>query len=320
MSGVHLGLSSAWAAAGRAPGHQRATETAGPRPAQPRPASRRTTARRGRCHRPAATGPQAPAPRSCLGTGRRRRRTPGLDRIRRRPTRRDEPAARPWLRSQNAHRGRTGVAGATTATPFPMEPDPRRLVETGAVAVPTPLVRPWRPGVLHDHGRRSMNQLTHRTPAAATDLSPTQGWLATTSHMPALTGPAGTAERLLLLIHYGIDWQEGWVGPLCPRSRCRQRPSPQVPGTKIITNRAVDSRAAWWSESLRQRSRRLTSRRTSGSRRSPSGRVRRSGRDRHARRRGWSPHAGAVPGGRDRPRSRIRAPPRRGGYAGCRRG
>lgn len=30
--------------------------------------------------------------------------------------------------------------------------------------------------------------------------------------MPPLDGPAGTAERLLLLIHYGIDWQDGWVG------------------------------------------------------------------------------------------------------------
>jgi hypothetical protein len=29
--------------------------------------------------------------------------------------------------------------------------------------------------------------------------------------MPPLDGPAGTAERLLLLIHYGIDWQDGWV-------------------------------------------------------------------------------------------------------------
>lgn len=41
---------------------------------------------------------------------------------------------------------------------------------------------------------------------------PTDRWLAaTTAYMPPLTGPAGTAERLLLLIHYGIDWQTGWV-------------------------------------------------------------------------------------------------------------
>lgn len=29
--------------------------------------------------------------------------------------------------------------------------------------------------------------------------------------LPPLTGPAGVAERLLLLTHYGIDWQTGWV-------------------------------------------------------------------------------------------------------------
>jgi len=41
---------------------------------------------------------------------------------------------------------------------------------------------------------------------------PTDRWLAaTTAYMPPLTGPAATAERLLLLIHYGIDWQTGWV-------------------------------------------------------------------------------------------------------------
>lgn len=46
----------------------------------------------------------------------------------------------------------------------------------------------------------------------APEATPTDGWLTTTAPvMPALTGPAGTAERLLLLIHYGIDWQNGWV-------------------------------------------------------------------------------------------------------------
>lgn len=41
---------------------------------------------------------------------------------------------------------------------------------------------------------------------------PTDRWLATVSDvMPPLTGPAGTAERLLLLLHYGIDWDTSWV-------------------------------------------------------------------------------------------------------------
>ena len=49
--------------------------------------------------------------------------------------------------------------------------------------------------------------------AAATGsrLTPTDRWLATIPAMPPLEGPAGVAERLLLLIHYGIDWSEGWV-------------------------------------------------------------------------------------------------------------
>lgn len=41
--------------------------------------------------------------------------------------------------------------------------------------------------------------------------TPTDRWLATVTDMPALDGPEGTAERLLLLLHYGIDWQTSWV-------------------------------------------------------------------------------------------------------------
>jgi hypothetical protein len=41
---------------------------------------------------------------------------------------------------------------------------------------------------------------------------PTARWLAATADvMPPLDGPAGVAERLLLLVHYGIDWSGGWV-------------------------------------------------------------------------------------------------------------
>lgn len=42
--------------------------------------------------------------------------------------------------------------------------------------------------------------------------TPTDRWLATVADvMPALEGPAGVAERLLLLLHYGIDWESSWV-------------------------------------------------------------------------------------------------------------
>lgn len=41
--------------------------------------------------------------------------------------------------------------------------------------------------------------------------SPSKVWLSHVADMPALEGPAGTAERLLLHLHYGIDWT-GWLG------------------------------------------------------------------------------------------------------------
>lgn len=43
-------------------------------------------------------------------------------------------------------------------------------------------------------------------------IRPTDRWLAALPALPPLTGPAGTAERLLLLTHYGIDWPNSWVG------------------------------------------------------------------------------------------------------------
>ena len=40
--------------------------------------------------------------------------------------------------------------------------------------------------------------------------TPSTAWLAHVADMPALEGPAGTAERLLLHLHYGVDWT-GWL-------------------------------------------------------------------------------------------------------------
>ena len=40
--------------------------------------------------------------------------------------------------------------------------------------------------------------------------TPTRRWLEQAQLAP-LTGPAGTAEALLLLLHYSINW-DGWVG------------------------------------------------------------------------------------------------------------
>ena len=45
-----------------------------------------------------------------------------------------------------------------------------------------------------------------------TETRPTETWLAATAtFMPPLQGPAGTAERLLLMLHYSIDWDNSWV-------------------------------------------------------------------------------------------------------------
>ncbi len=42
-------------------------------------------------------------------------------------------------------------------------------------------------------------------------MTPTDQWLGALPELPALAGAAGVAERLLLLLHYGIDW-DSWVG------------------------------------------------------------------------------------------------------------
>lgn len=41
--------------------------------------------------------------------------------------------------------------------------------------------------------------------------TPTDGWLSAVPALPPLNGPYGVAERLLLLLHYGINWQDGWL-------------------------------------------------------------------------------------------------------------
>lgn len=71
--------------------------------------------------------------------------------------------------------------------------------------------------------------------------TPTSRWLAAADHMPALDGPAGTAERLLLLIHYGIDWQNGWVARY--RSTYWDR---LLPDRVIVATYRAGSLRRWW--------------------------------------------------------------------------
>lgn len=42
-------------------------------------------------------------------------------------------------------------------------------------------------------------------------MTPTDRWIAAAPGLPPIAGAAGVAERLLLLIHYGIDWKTSWV-------------------------------------------------------------------------------------------------------------
>lgn len=71
---------------------------------------------------------------------------------------------------------------------------------------------------------------------------PTSRWLATTAtFMPPLEGPAGVAERLLLLVHYGVDWSNGWV------TRYRKTYWEQLLPDRVVcaTYRAPNLRR-WW--------------------------------------------------------------------------
>jgi hypothetical protein len=74
-------------------------------------------------------------------------------------------------------------------------------------------------------------------------LSPTDRWLAAVAAMPPLQGPEGTAERLLLLLHYGIDWQGSWV------TRYREGYWDRILPDRIIaaTYRAASLRR-WWQD------------------------------------------------------------------------
>lgn len=71
--------------------------------------------------------------------------------------------------------------------------------------------------------------------------SPTDQWLATVPDMPALEGPAGTAERLLLLLHYGIDWQTGWISNY--RATYWDR---LLPDRVIAATYRCDALRRWW--------------------------------------------------------------------------
>ncbi len=76
-----------------------------------------------------------------------------------------------------------------------------------------------------------------------TPATPTDRWLASVADiMPPLSGPAGTAERLLLLLHYGIDWEHGWIAN--HRATYWDR---QLPDRIFTSTYRADNLRTWWS-------------------------------------------------------------------------
>jgi hypothetical protein len=83
-----------------------------------------------------------------------------------------------------------------------------------------------------------VNNPTHRP-----ELSPTARWLAAAPHLPKLHGPEHTAERLLLLTHYGVDWDGGWV------ARYRTTYWDRIlPDRVIAATWRADTLRKWWRE------------------------------------------------------------------------
>lgn len=74
-----------------------------------------------------------------------------------------------------------------------------------------------------------------------TTPTPTRTWISAVPDMPSLGGPAGTAERLLLLLHYGIDWQDGWIANY--RQSYWDR---LLPDRVVAATYRADTLRRWW--------------------------------------------------------------------------
>ena len=75
--------------------------------------------------------------------------------------------------------------------------------------------------------------------------TPTSRWLAAAAGLPPLVGPAGVAERLLLLVHYGVDWQDGWVAARRHRGAYWDR---ILPDRVIAATYRAPNLRRWWQE------------------------------------------------------------------------
>ena len=74
--------------------------------------------------------------------------------------------------------------------------------------------------------------------------TPTQAWQATVPDLEPLEGPPAIAERLLLLLHYGIDWETSWVADLKYRKTYWDE---QLPGRVRRAAYRADTLDRWWS-------------------------------------------------------------------------
>ncbi|MCV7256771.1 hypothetical protein H7J86_31805 [Mycobacterium hackensackense] len=89
--------------------------------------------------------------------------------------------------------------------------------------------------------------------------TPTQVWRAAVPELPSLLDEAGdagstaraadTAERLLLLLHYSIDWETSWVAD--PKHR-KTYWDELLPGRVRRAAYRADTLDRWWSEVSRQ--------------------------------------------------------------------
>lgn len=77
-----------------------------------------------------------------------------------------------------------------------------------------------------------------------TAAAPTQVWKDMVEGLPPLTGPADTAERLLLLLHYAIAWETSWLAD--PKYR-KTYWDELLPGRVRRAAYRADTLDHWWS-------------------------------------------------------------------------
>lgn len=77
---------------------------------------------------------------------------------------------------------------------------------------------------------------------AVSSSSPTSQWMATVrEYMPPLAGPEGVAERLILILHYSIDWHLSWVANYRPTYWDKI-----LPDRILVASQQATNLRSWW--------------------------------------------------------------------------